>query len=1036
MRKARDLIELFELLDDYNAYSQQVILTNLILNIKKQIYMIPDNIYIPKESQVYYFLNQKFPEIKFVYHPNPQIDVSERKIDKFLDSISDKNIFKLKKVIYLPMNKIYETGGLSSYLFVSEDYAKQENWKKNLVSASKNTLLIPVDVKNDYFYEYLDEIKYPHSENFINIVRTLIMTWIAKTQNLNFVYPEDRRCIMYLVNIQNKDENSIISLITHFNNKISNIDFNYSYGSSHQVYVNTKPIVFMDKFSKNYEVDDVINEEYFAFLKTLNIKLAHWYIDIWMNKPHGTYIIPSHLIFDIEAIYSEESTGKVRPEFIRELINGIKECITEAEILTFLHIMYTYDKNYNGENDKGIGKFCLRQIRNRASSNELTEMAIAVFLGYVDRRTILIQVINPILISLNLYAQKRIIFHIKEEPSRNGFTFTCKALISYIYNIPDLVTMTNESLNSVQKYSETFSPSSVKLQIVEIAINEGTTKNYIQAVLTELVQNSIDAIRSSQSNGEIRINLHTDSITITDNIGIPESSMMALLIPFLSSKNPNDPNVTGEMGTGFFNVYRQPLCKMVRIESNRIIIEAIPLLKDKMVENIQYSISTQNEVKGTSITIFFNPKLDNIIESITDAHLYTTNFLGFTGIKTYLDDNLIEEKRSLILNSSIGSVYVTANTNIQSFVMTNNIPFAPLSVFTNQFPDVYQRFLSEGNTRIIFNFNKSVYTPSQSRTKVNIPFNLRTEISNFINDGLYLSILYMYNNGEINHQDSIIDNSTSRANISQLKFSTAKVLYDISSHPAYKKEKLLADLYINYVPTRKVNNWMNNRSLSFIINEYINSLSITDLKLPLFDDIISLAVLKWTSNKNLSLLKKETIEFLIEGPGEETKENVAVSVPFEILQPFIDLYWKICKELTENNIIQGLSLKSPPQVVIGNTANKNLKGFYSANQNIIFFNEEKFSLVDITQKIKTKPTVYEMRVDPLMASLFSPSLPVPTLIHEILHALQNEDHTVSSHGITNILVNGVDELSFDDCANVIYQEVLKKGIMEEFLRIT
>lgn len=1023
--KLGDTISLLDLLNDYEAYSQQLVLTDILINFKAYTYTIPTVIYIPKGAEAYSVLKRQYPQMRLVYHPTPQIDISEKKIDTFLDNIASKDIFKLKKIVILPIKEVYETGELSSYLFVSEVYTHQDNWIHNLVSVSKNTLLIPVNVKNDNFYEYIDRVnRFSYSKSFENAVKTLIMTWVAKTQNLVFGSIDERYYIMNIINIRNVNENDLISLITHFNNKISKINFTYSYGSSKIVTVNYEPIIYTDNFEKkNYEVDDIINKEYYQFLKTLNLALAHWYIDIWMNQPTGQFIIPTYQIFDVQSIYSEENAGKIRSQFVRELIEGVKQCLTQPEILTFLHIMYTYDKNYNGENDIGIGMFCLREIRHRCSPEELHNMAVSVFIGYVNNRSILIKIVNPVLLSLKLYSQKRVTFHINS-PLGDKFTFTCKSLISYIYNRPAPVTMTHESLQLVEQYSHSLTTQTGKLQIVEIAINEGTTKNYVQAVLTELIQNSIDAIRSSKLEGEIDINLYTDSINITDNVGIPNEAYMALLIPFLSSKNPNDPNVTGEMGTGFFNVYRQPLCSVVTIHSNEIFIEATPIINEQgYVIDIQYSISINpmSRKKGTSISIFFHPDKADIIESITDAHIYATNYLGFTGIKTYLNGNIIEEKRSLIIQNNLGSVYITSNPNIQSFIMTNGVPFASLSSFASQFPDVFQRFLTDGNTRVIINFNKNIYTPSQSRTKVNIPFKLRRDISTFINDGLYLAVLHMYNQGEIQFEDSIIENTTSQASIFQLKFTVPKRIYDILAPLTYKKAKTLRNLYVNYLPTGK-------KPLFKIINEYIDS------SIPLSEDIISQSVLKWAKNKNQKRIIEETVLIRTFEAPHEVKG--ALSVPFTSLQPFINLYWDICKKLIHEGVILNVKLGTPPSIVIGETVNENVKGFYTHSQNIIFLNDKYFSKKDIDLALKETKDVYGIRINCLMASLFSPSLPVTTLIHEILHAIQGEDHTISSHGTTNIKIMGFEELSFDECAQAIYEKVLEEGIMKAFLTST
>jgi hypothetical protein len=96
------------------------------------------------------------------------------------------------------------------------------------------------------------------------------------------------------------------------------------------------------------------------------------------------------------------------------------------------------------------------------------------------------------------------------------------------------------------------------------------TKTWIRRLLTELVQNSMDAVRQATAKGE---NLSSPTINVTinrlrgkpelligvsDPVGIPPAGIVALSIPFLSGKQASD-IVTGEIGSGFFNVYREAL---------------------------------------------------------------------------------------------------------------------------------------------------------------------------------------------------------------------------------------------------------------------------------------------------------------------------------------------------------------------------------------------------------------------------------------------------------------------------------------------
>lgn len=1070
MKHFGDLTVFLGLLDNYTQYSQQLTLFNIVSRLNTYILTYPDIIFIPTGYEVYNHLKKHFPQSIFVTHPYPLLYNTEKQIDLLLNKYSNQNIFKLKNIITLPLiiDAAYETGGLSRYMFVKKSYvdSNPQYWSRNLISLSKDTMLIPnsitVSENTDYTSTSIKDLilELPGFEDAFNV---LIMTWTAKTQNLIFVNGK-KTLITQIVNLYpHKNPEDMIRFVTHLNNKVSNIKFEYAYGASPIFAINGIPLLFgeippniKDSIEERYK-QNVIYSKLDDIFSEVERRLAYWYVNIWMDKPHGIYQIPGPEIFSV----GFQITTFIDYQLLEEVLEGLRIALSEPEILVFIHLLKKLP--YKGEYNKGLASFCINQIRHRASSEELKEIVVGALLGFQSGNIINVKIVNPILESLKLYLSIGEIQtgNLIRLPGR--FTFTCKSLINYIFN-NDKEFVLND-LQLINEYNKTFKPESVKLQMVEIAVNEGTTKDFMQAVLTELIQNSIDAIRSTErKNGRIDVNIRKDNFSITDNVGIPDSAFLALLIPFLSTKDPNDPNVTGEMGTGFFNVYRQPLSQLVTIDTilnkRRVTIEATPLVQDSKVYDINYSINILNssENNRTTITIYFNPNTQMIIQSVTDAYIYTLNYLGFTGINTYLNGNLISQNKRTILEDRLGSIYLTDDQNIQSFVMTNNVPFSPLSLFSGQFSYLYRRLLNDGNTRIIINFNKNVYTPSQSRTKVNIPFELEKSITEFINDGLYLAILAIYVNNEISFKDSIIENSTSEAPIDQLKFTS-----NTSNFPSYA-DPLVVNLtnimyfYVSYLPNLRREivetppmQAFSGMPIRELINIVITNLSIikaTDIKgLFTAKNIMWNAIEKWFSNKTIKSNVRETVVVRrTVTPGSistevKTDEPQAKSSPFYILQPFVDIFWNICKDLIEKGIIVGVILKDRPEIVIGTTVN-DLQGFYKPDQNIVFLNEKSYNQNSIIRKIiefknlskiNIDQALINLRNDIELATLFAPNLPLVTFIHELLHAIQSEDHTSSTHGVTHISINGIKNLSFDDTAIEIYQKVLESGIMTRYL---
>lgn len=1014
IKKYNDLIILFEMLDDYVKYSSQTILNTIISEVKDQLYSIFEVIYIPSNYKVYDSLRKLYPNANFVTHPDPRIYETEKKLDILLSEKSFKNIFKFKNVIFLDMEPIYETGGLFKYLFISRKYflANIKDFKGNLISLTQETLCIPLESANLSINLY-DEMS--KDKNIYNAVMNFICTFVAKFENITMEGIKDPKefYLSLLEEYYFLDPEGIIEFITYFNSKLTKISFDYSYGTDPLFYFNPYFILFSDPLPER-EFSDNVYQPLEDKLKQINIRLGYWFIDLWPIKPSSYYYTPHHSFRDFKNRFNTQDSS-----FTREVYQGLILCLNESESLVYLNIMY----RVKGEYPPGIGIFCINEIRRRTFPEELIDMTISALMGYADEHNIIDKVGNPIIAALSLYQNVKDEVKINLYSNITGYLFTCKSLINYLFTYE--VESFDQLLSSVQKNNN------IKLQILEIAINESTTRDFIEAVMTELIQNSLDAIRSNNLKGIINIDLRKDSISISDNSGIPDNAFTSLLIPFLSTKNPNDANVTGEIGTGFFNVFRQPESSKVIIDTvfnnKRTIIQAIPVLKNNLVDDIDYTIQREDtlEKNGTLITIFFNPNYPKIVQSIADAQVYAMNYLGFTGVDTYINNIKIEQGIYKVYETELGTIYLTNNNSTQSFVMTNNVPFSPLKAFSMQFPLIYHILLKAGNTRVIINFNKKVYTPVQSRTKVNISDKLEKGITQFINNGLFLCVIEMYNRNEIRSEDDIINNTSSNKNIRQLAFSIRENLLPDFGNKEYSRSEQIPNFYIRYLFEDEV-----------FIREIINN-NITDIieNIPLKyeNSIISNAVKKWFSNKQISKPAPENVVIM---HTLTTVKSQLVAVPFTIFQSFIDLYWDIYKTLLEDKTVIGpLVNKDPPQIIIGETKNE-YEGYYNKEKHIIFLNKDWYNIDQLIEtlgeirKLDKDDAIYQFRLK-LMA-LFSPVLPATTFIHELLHAVQGDEHMID-HNVGNLIINGQKDLSFDTCAVAVYSEVLKRGLINKFL---
>lgn len=247
----------------------------------------------------------------------------------------------------------------------------------------------------------------------------------------------------------------------------------------------------------------------------------------------------------------------------------------------------------------------------------------------------------------------------------------------------------------------------------------------------------------------------------------------------------------------------------------------------------------------------------------------------------------------------------------------------------------------------------------------------------FINNGLFLAILRMYTEDDIKFKDCIIANSTSTMSPDQLKFTEGEGLYT-----SYKMS-----------PEAK--------TLSFLINNNIQ------------DDFLSYVVQKWFSNKSTQSMCK----------------NISIQGKhFDILQPFIDIYWDICKDLSKDKILCITLRQQSPKVIIA-TLSTNYKGYYDLDNHYIILNEYYHSVPTkdiLLSALSFDEFIYIIKNR--LCILFSSNVPIPTLIHELLHAIQGSNST--SHGFTKI-VNNI-STSFDDCAQSIYHLVLDRNIINKY----
>lgn len=1026
-----DIVPLLELLSEYCKKNRSDALLSCVLEIRKEIeesslIKLPCNSLWKSLRPTQTFKNES------ILYDTPDMFDTERKIDPYLSQFAIENVFKMRKIVRTPLtDKLVTSGGMFTYLFVGSDIKTQEDLA-NLSLSNSETLLIPfsedfdVDIVPDltdkkWVSSYLKakKLSFKISNELERYFKILKCTWLRKFASFdrNEVYIYE---FLYGFNDAIKDDAAMISFITSLNAKYSDMKIRPIYGRNAGIY----PYEFGDvfQFSKSLDVKlkdkrgrvqgemYTLEREYNQFIINLIKEMMKLFVEITPNDTDGSASFPDILDFDFTrySIYHDRIT--------REIMNGIQKCTTKHEKFLFMHIFLPFiDKYYYDKRSfEGIGSYFVDELRRKFSSPELFNFIYDFYYSVNHRVDTVNRLITPLTISLENYFRytNTKLTEVSYEINQ-GYRFSAKSLIKYIF--------TNTTLNvpDISEQYKTFTDDETKVQIVEIAVNEGTTKPFIQSVLTELIQNSIDAIRGSGAqNRNVDISISESIISVKDYVGF--SNIETIMIPFYSSKDPNDPNVTGEMGTGFFNVYRQPWTKFVIIrtvvDGTCYFVKATPLVRDNIVYDIEYNmqVSKITEENSTVISIVLKKNIELLARTITDAFIFTGSYLSIIRCANLrLNEKPITSNYQNCYSDEYVDVYTINDRNVVSFVLTNDIPFCNLEVFIKDFQssddEMVKLVSSFCLNSIVVNVKKGAYVPSQARTKINIPHTLLTTFGACLKHGIYNAILSLYVQNLYPRDNYVIELSDSESSISQLKISK------------YSKSNILK------YPFGTLNGIGNN--IREIINGLINKILKDEMTIDQIDQssLLGKAVYKWFSNKKL---KEEKNKSVYKGP--EPRES-------SILQRFVDIYWRYVNRQIDIGRIKIDRRPNPLAPKVFMVPLGTVRGCYIRDNHTLCFgighyDDEEFRRE--LMKFKTKGIINNVAafsVNNVISKFLSPSIPAVTLLHELGHAIQGQSHNESSHGTTSIKIDTSDYLEFDEMCIEIYKLCVQDGVIMEFI---
>ena len=638
------------------------------------------------------------------------------------------------------------------------------------------------------------------------------------------------------------------------------------------------------------------------------------------------------------------------------------------------------------------------------------------------------------------------------------YSFTESQFITFVLKQPvNLKTETGvtffEKVNT-QTSSGSFTP--VELQITEMAINEGSTKAFLNAMVTETVQNSLDAIRSlGSANRNIELRLTEDETQylyeIQDFVGMDLNSIVSLMIPFLSSKVASA-TVTGEMGSGFFNLYR---------ESNRVIINTksstgafqirdTPVIVNGRVVDVHRQVqplppSDRFHVAGTTISVFI-PKPVRV-SFLTNMIYYCKNIIGLikTAAVSFNGKPLSVATEPLWQTPEeefTSALVVSAKQD--SYLLTKGMPFMPLYDYVALLGVLPDFLLKEVQFNMVINIAHGAYTPVQTRAKVNMSDAVQQRFFMFLLDTIYLGILkkldatedkdyYIRHYSTINVMNQLVPRRHVLYKFSQLPTLTGFMM----NHPYPGTAKTLGNTLTDISNAVGDTDW---RKMSPLQSQRIKNIIASAP--PLLQPVIQ----GWCETKNRILEtpppKKHVPPGLLKA-DVDIRQRFALGELQHVLQQFVNTYF----QLGEAAGISGFAGRPVPFLKVGPKEDSpGHFNFYKPSTNSIelYLDETKFSVQDMetfVQYCNNKAITATMTWDGLknntiyMKFIQNHLLNVSTLIHELEHARQGNSHEdIDAHGPRPITIPPAPETEYEFpvACRLVYNRLIANDLYKLF----
>lgn len=661
-----------------------------------------------------------------------------------------------------------------------------------------------------------------------------------------------------------------------------------------------------------------------------------------------------------------------------------------------------------------------------------------------------------------------------QEKQRQLCKFTVNDLMMFAYKEESLKSasqfMNPDVLAALEAFAVT-NNGECDIQAILIAANFGTTKPVVESMFTELFQNSCDAMMSSDLSPEeknILIHVNRRQFHFLDPVGIPFAKLMTLLLPFYSEKT-RDKNVSGEMGTGFFNLFRLNILREVKIATKfksetGVTITATPMRNDEgFVYNVQVLFETLPEKAdaGTEVIGYFNTTCDRV-NLLTQMYLHCRQNFHFAPFPVRLNGTVINQDigQEVFSVKNVLSVrgFTTGLHAIPSIITINNVPFGLLRDYWSALTNTVHENVSTKNsshagefeilqeatqTNLCLEIARDQLQAVQSRDKLIIKN--KEQMKNLVLQGQLMWLLRLYANGKV---EDLIPHTNSKQSLSQIKF----------LEPPYIVGSKLDSTWMptSFKDFFSVLHWVMNKVMeSGDANVGEKASKIIDaLQIKVeFKDALN----RWFLSKKLSADEARKIAQQMEQGGvpKFLEGYQIIGQNLYTVELVLSAYIKACVDtfnfakltLTKydpqdpNEKMVIVSRTSVPRIVgcVNDDVLFKPDGVYVPSKNCLLLSKRHR---EMSRKLLTaiKPvSTNKLRTlfpELLNEHFFSKSDRIRCpMVHELVHHMCNDEHTSVAHPMLSLAVKGKQcyKESYNSVVNVLHGKLMDAGLNNNFL---